>query len=216
MPPWIQSPNGQKKFIGRSLNMVLFKRLYDKTLHCARHDHAPYYLAGVSFVESSFFPIPPDVMLIPMVLSKPTKAWNFAWITTIASIIGGLFGYAIGYFAFAWVGEPIIVAFHYESLYESVALWFDKYGIFAVSLAAFTPIPYKLFTLAAGATQMPLLGFVFASCIGRSMRFFGVVAFVKFVGIKMEPVLVKYMEWIGWLVVLFAAILFIGYWLYAR
>jgi membrane protein YqaA with SNARE-associated domain len=178
--------------------MSFFTRLYQKTLALSSHHRAPYYLAGVSFVESSFFPIPPDVMLIPMVLSRPLKAWQFAFITTIGSILGGLFGYLLGYYAFHLFGEPLIATFHYEVLYERVVQWFDSYGFLAVCVAGFTPIPYKLFTLGAGATHMNLLGFLIASFLGRGLRFYLVVALVKTVGKKVESMVIRYMEWIGW------------------
>ncbi len=126
--------------------MRIFRHLYDKVLNWSHHRHAPYYLAGVSFAESSFFPIPPDVMLIPMVLSKPFKAWNFATITTISSILGGILGYLIGYYGFELLGEPLVKAFGYEESYARIVSWFAHYGFWAVLLAGFTPIPYKMFT----------------------------------------------------------------------
>lgn len=179
--------------------MALFRRLYDTVLNWSKHDHAPFYLAGVSFVESSVFPIPPDVMLIPMVLGKPAKAWQYAFITTIASIVGGIFGYALGYFAFELIGEPFVQAFGYQQLYAQVVNWFDTYGFFAVLVAGFTPIPYKLFTIAAGASQMALVPFVIASIFGRGLRFFLVAGIVSHLGKKLEPLIIKYIELMGWL-----------------
>lgn len=176
----------------------IFRRLYEKVLNLSLHKHAPYYLAGVSFVESSVFPIPPDVMLIPMVLSQPRKAKEYAAITIIASILGGLAGYLIGYFAFELIGEPMIAAFGYEQGYTTVRHWFEQYGFWVVLLAGFTPVPYKIFTLAAGASQMALLPFIMASILGRFIRFAVVVYMVNKFGKKIEEKLIKYIEIIGW------------------
>ncbi len=194
--------------------MALFRHLYDKVLNWTHHRHAPYYLAGVSFAESSFFPIPPDVMLIPMIMSKPFKAWYFAMITTVSSILGGVLGYLLGYFGFELIGEPIVQALGYEQSYARIVGWFAEYGFLAVLLAGFTPIPYKLFTLAAGATQMALLPFVVASIIGRGIRFFMVAALVRYVGKRLEPVIVRYIDAIGLATVLILILAGLIYWLY--
>lgn len=194
--------------------MALFRHLYDKVLNWSHHRHAPYYLAGVSFAESSFFPIPPDVMLIPMIMSKPLKAWYFAMITTVSSIFGGVLGYLLGYFGFELIGEPMVRALGYEQSYATIVSWFAEYGFWAVLLAGFTPIPYKLFTLAAGATQMALLPFVVASIIGRGIRFFMVAALIRYVGKKLEPVIVRYIDIIGLVMVLILVLAGLVYWLY--
>lgn len=191
----------------------MFRYLYDKVLNWSHHRHAPYYLAGVSFAESSFFPIPPDIMLIPMVMSKPEKAWDFAAITTISSILGGILGYLIGYFAFEWLGQPLIQAFGYEEQYHTLVSWFAKYGFIAVVLAGFTPIPYKLFTLAAGATQMALLPFIVGSIVGRGLRFYLVAALIRYLGKRLEPMIVRYMDAIGWGTILVTAVAAGIYWL---
>lgn len=177
----------------------------------AKHQHAPYYLAGVSFVESSVFPIPPDVMLIPMVLGKPLRAWHYALLTTIASVLGGVFGYVIGYFAFETIAHSFIVEFGYEEMYQQVVAWFNSHGWLAVIVAGITPIPYKIFTIAAGAVKMPLWGFVTASIIGRAVRFFLVAGLVKSVGKRLEEKLLKYVDWIGWGLVVLGLIIYIGY-----
>lgn len=166
----------------------------------SKHRHASYYLAAVSFIEASFFPIPPDVMLIPMVLSEPKKVWRFAFIATIASVLGGIFGYLIGYFAFELI-EPIINAYGYQTAYHQVMDWFSRYGFFAVVFAGFTPIPYKMFTIASGALQLALPLFILASILGRGLRFFMVAYFVCKVGKPLEPMIAKYVEIVGWGVV---------------
>jgi membrane protein YqaA with SNARE-associated domain len=189
----------------------LFSHIYTKVVRWASHKRAPYFLAGVSFVESSIFPIPPDVMLVPMVLGKPLQAWYYAFISTVASVLGGLFGYMLGYFAFDAFGSVIIEYFGYEAQYSQVVGWFTTYGWIAVLVAAITPIPYKVFTLAAGALRMPILGFVLASIIGRAIRFFLVAALVKTVGKKLEAKLLKYINHIGWGLLIFCAIAYLGY-----
>lgn len=189
MDPTIHSP----------ASLSFFRRLYNRVLSWSKHPHARYYLAGVSFAEASVFPIPPDVMLIPMILSAPTKVWKFAWIATLSSILGGLLGYALGYFAFEAGGEYLIRTFHYEEAYAQVSRWFEHYGFWAVLLAGFTPVPYKLFTLGAGAAQMALLPFFLASLVGRGLRFFLVAALTWKLGLKLEPYIAKYVDRIAWI-----------------
>lgn len=180
----------------------IFRSLYDVMMRWSSHRHATYYLASVSFAESSFFPIPPDVMLIPMVLNRPMKAWEYAFITTLFSILGGLLGYIIGYFAFEWVAAPFIQMMGYEAIYETVVKWFNEEGIWIIILAGFTPIPYKVFTIAAGMTHMALWPFILGSCIGRAARFFLVAGLVSRFGKRVESVVLRYIEWIGWFVLL--------------
>lgn len=181
----------------------------------ARHQYAPYFLAGVSFAESSFFPIPPDVMLIPMVLVRPLNAWHYAFITTLASALGGILGYLIGYYAFDFIEYSLIVPLNYTEQYYQVVQWFAKYGWLAVLFAAgITPIPYKLFTIAAGAAMMPLLGFITASILGRATRFFLVALLAKTLGKKLEEKLIKYIDWAGWGLLLAVLLIYLGYHVY--
>lgn len=163
----------------------------------SRHRHAPWYLGAVSFTESSFFPIPPDVMLAPMSLANPSKAWRFALITTLTSVAGGLFGYAIGYFAFDAL-EPWLRASQYWDSYLAAVDWFERWGFWAVFIAGFSPIPYKVFTIAAGALSMALLPFTLASLIGRGARFFLVAGLMKWGGARMEALLHRYVDRLGW------------------
>lgn len=169
----------------------------------ARHRHAPGYLIGLSFAESSFFPIPPDVMLAPMTLANPARAAWFATLTTVASVLGGLFGYLIGLFAFDLV-EPILRGAGYYPKYLQAQAWFDEWGFWAVFLAGFSPIPYKVFTITAGVISMALLPFLAASLIGRGARFFLVAFLMSWGGERMEKLLRQYIDRIGWLVVLLA------------
>lgn len=139
--------------------MKLFPFLYSRVMQWSRHRHAPWYLGGMSFAESSFFPIPPDVMLAPMSLANPTRALRLALITTLASVAGGLFGYSLGYFVFDAI-EPWLRTTHYWPGYQTSVVWFEKWGFWAIFVAGFSPIPYKVFTLAAGALSMVLLPFM--------------------------------------------------------
>ena len=149
----------------------MFKALYDKALQWAKHRHASKYLFALSFAESSFFPVPPDVMLAPMALAQPSKALRFALLTTIASVLGGVFGYLIGYFAFDTIA-PWLQETRYWDKYLLARDWFDEWGFWAIFIAGFSPIPYKVFTIAAGALSMMFLPFVAASLVGRGLRFF--------------------------------------------
>ncbi|HEB99893.1 MAG TPA: DedA family protein [Thiotrichales bacterium] len=190
--------------------MKLFSRLMEKVLHWSEHPHATWYLGGLSFAESSFFPIPPDVMLIPMALRRPQCAWTFATITTVASVIGGIFGYFIGLFAFELV-EPLIRQAGYGPKYQEVRAWFDTWGIWVVFLAGFSPIPYKLFTLTAGALAMSFLPFVLASLIGRGARFYLVAGLMRMGGARMEAVIHRYIDRLGWIVIAAAIVVFLVY-----
>ncbi|MDG6772972.1 DedA family protein [Thiomicrorhabdus sp. ZW0627] len=180
--------------------MSLFSTLYDKTITWAKHPKAPWYLGGMSFAESSFFPIPPDVMLMPMALAKPEKAFQYAWIATIFSLIGGLLGYAIGYWLLELVW-PMIQSIGYEARYHEVEGFFEEYGVWIVFVAGFSPIPYKLFTVTAGATNMALLPFLLASLVGRGARFFLVAWVMKVGGERYQEKIRKWIDWLGWLAV---------------
>jgi membrane protein YqaA with SNARE-associated domain len=163
----------------------------------ARHRHAPWYLGGLSFAESSFFPIPPDVMLAPMSLASPSRAWRFALLTTLASVAGGLFGYLIGAYAFDLI-EPVIRDGRYWDSYLKAQAWFERWGFWAIFVAGFSPIPYKVFTIAAGAASMALLPFAAASLVGRGARFFLVAGLMAWGGERMEATLRRYVDWLGW------------------
>ncbi|MFK8014616.1 MAG: YqaA family protein [Gammaproteobacteria bacterium] len=158
--------------------MALFGGLYDRVLSWSRHRHATAYLGALSFAESSFFPIPPDVMLAPMTLAQPHRAWRLALITTIASVLGGIAGYLIGTFALNWV-LPILIEHGYDHHFETSKLWFAKWGVLAVLIAGFSPIPYKVFTITAGAVSMSMPLFVAASVVGRGARFFLIAGLIR-------------------------------------
>ncbi|WP_022952989.1 YqaA family protein [Leucothrix mucor] len=180
--------------------MKLFSNIYKKVIELAKHRNAEYYLGGLSFAESSFFPIPPDVMLMPMSLARPDRWIRYALLTTIASVLGGVAGYLIGMWAFEWL-ESILTTGGYEDRFEQAKNLFSTWGVWAVLAAGFSPIPYKLFTITAGLLSMAFIPFLIASAIGRGARFFLVAGLVAKAGPTMEPTILKYIEWLGWLVV---------------
>jgi membrane protein YqaA with SNARE-associated domain len=185
--------------------MRIFSKLYVKVMEWAKHPHAVRYLAGLSFAESSFFPVPPDVMLAPMSLASPQRAWFYAALTTLMSVLGGIAGYAIGLLAFDLV-EPWLHRAGYWQAYEHAKEWFAIWGFWAVLLAGFSPIPYKVFTIAAGVVVLPFPLFVIASFIGRGGRFFLVAGLVQLGGARLERTLRTYAEMFGWALVVMAVI----------
>ena len=156
--------------------------LYDRTLQLAGHRHALALLFLVAFVESSVFPIPPDVMIIPMILAAREKAWRIAAVATLGSILGGLAGYAIGYFFFEQIGRPVMEAYGYLGKFEDFAAYYNEWGAWIVAGAGFTPFPYKVITIASGVTQLDLGIFVLASLISRAGRFFLLAALLWYFG----------------------------------
>lgn len=189
--------------------MKIFGYCYDKAMLWARHRHAPAYLSAMTFAESVFFPIPPDVMLAPMALARPDKAWFYALITTLASVAGGIVGYLLGWLAYDSLLQPLIEQMGYASKVEHAIEWFELYGVWVVFLAGFSPIPYKVFTLSAGFLQMAFLPFVLASTVGRAMRFYLVAALMRWGGAPMEAKLRQYVETIGWATVILAVLLYL-------
>ena len=188
--------------------MRLFSHMYELVMKWSTHRHAPRYLAGMSFAESSFFPIPVDIMLAPMALAKPDKAWHFAFIATLFSVIGGVAGYIVGYFAMDLL-EPWLHTVGYWERYQQIISWFNEWGIWIIFIAGFAPIPYKLFTVTAGALNMALLPFILISIIARGARFYAVSALMLWGGESMEKKLRKYMDVIGWGVVVLAVVAYI-------
>lgn len=186
--------------------MRLFSPLYRRVMHWSRHPRAPWYLGGLSFAESSFFPIPPDVMLAPMALARPERAWHLALITTFASVAGGLLGYTIGHFAFDQIQPWLATKPRYWQAYQQAVDWFGRYGFWAIFVAGFSPIPYKVFTIAAGVLSMALLPFALGSLIGRGARFYLVAGLMRWGGERMEAMLHRYIDRIGWAVVALVAL----------
>jgi membrane protein YqaA with SNARE-associated domain len=188
----------------------LFSSLYNKMITWSRHKHAPAYLYILSFAESSFFPIPPDFMLAPMSLAKPESAMTYALYTTISSVFGALFGYVIG-FCFMHLLWPYIDHFGYAPQFHKAQAFFQDWGFWVMFFAGFGPIPYKIFTITAGAMHIALLPFIIGSLVGRGGRFFLVALLLRQYGTAVEKMFLKYTERIGWIVV---ALIILGIALY--
>ena len=176
----------------------MFRNLYDWTMRQAAGKHALPALAVVSFAESSFFPIPPDVMLIPMVLARPERAWLIAAVCTGASVIGGVLGYAIGYFLFATLGRMIIDFYHMQAGFDEYQKMFAEYGLWIILIKGMTPIPYKLVTIASGVAKFDFLVFMAASIVTRGVRFFAVAALLWKYGAPIREFIDRRLTILGW------------------
>lgn len=161
------------------------RHLYDWMMQTARHARATHALFWVAFLESSVFPIPPDVMLIPMVLAQRAKAWVYASVATVGSVIGGAIGYAIGYLLLEHIGRPVLRFYGYADKFQEIAELFNAWGVWILIIKGMTPFPYKVLTILAGATHMNLLSFLLASILARSMRFYLVAGLLYWFG---EPI----------------------------
>ena len=184
----------------------MLHRLYDWTLGLAAHKHAILALALISLVESSVFPIPPDILLIPMVLAARDRAWIIAGVCMVASVIGGVFGYGIGFFLFEQIGKPVLEIYRYSSKFAEFQETYNEWGAWAVFFAGVTPFPYKVITILSGVTGLSLPVFIVASMLARGLRFFIVAALLWKFG---EPIKAFIERRLGLLFVLFC-ILFIG------
>ena len=150
----------------------MLDRLYSQALALAASRHAMLAMAAISFAESSFFPLPPDILLIPMILAQPRRAWLIATVCTVASVLGGFVGYAIGYFLFDAIGRPVLEFYHTMDRYEALKAAFAEWGAWIIVLKGLTPIPFKLVTIASGVAHFDLVAFALASLVSRSLRFF--------------------------------------------
>ncbi|MFP4144623.1 MAG: YqaA family protein [Phycisphaeraceae bacterium] len=189
---------------------AIHRRLYDWVLSFAQTRHATPALAAISFAESSFFPIPPDVLLGPLCLGHRRKAWWFAAVTTVASVAGAILGYLIGWglwevskgFLYDW-----IPGFTPEN-FATVEAWYAQWGVWVLFGAAFTPLPFKVFTIAGGVLDQPFALFVLVSIVGRGMRFFLVAAIFNWLGARAMPFIDR---WFNWLSLLFVVLLVGGF-----
>ena len=184
----------------------MIRALYDWTLRLADHRYALWILAAVSFIESSVFPIPPDVLLIPMVLAAPHRAWLIAGVCTVASVAGGLFGYYIGAELMEMIGRPVIEFYGKGPLFDDFARRYEESGAWAVLFAGLTPFPYKIITIASGATGLELTTFMVSSVIARGLRFFIIAALLWKFGAPIRDFIERRL---GWLFAL-ALVLLIG------
>lgn len=182
--------------------MRLFENLYRSVIKASSSRQAPTVLSTLSFVESFILPFPPpDVMLAPMSLAQPTRAAYFATLTLVASIIGGVVGYLIGMFGYE-LAQPYLEQWGYMPVFEKATGWFEVWGFWAVLVAGFSPVPYKIFTISAGVLNLAFVPFILASLIGRGARFYLVALLLARFGPGIEQRLIKYIEYIGWAVVL--------------
>lgn len=163
----------------------MMRRLYDWMMRKAADDRAPAALFGVSFIESSVFPIPPDVMLVPMILANRAQAWWYATIATVGSVLGGILGYAIGYYLFDTIGAPILRFYGKAESFQTFVDWFNQWGVWILVIKGMTPFPYKVLTIAAGVAGMNVFSFMAASVVARAMRFFLVAGLLFYFG---EPI----------------------------
>ena len=186
----------------------MLRRLYDWTMRLADHPNAMWALAAVAFIESSVFPIPPDVIMIPMVLARPHKAWLIATVALAASVIGGLLGYAIGALAFDQLGQPILAAMGKTDAMAEFNQRFNDVGFWAVLTAGMTPFPYKVITIMSGWTGMPLGTFIATSILARGLRFFIVAALLWKFGAPIRDFIERRL---GLMFVLFVLLLFGGF-----
>ena len=185
----------------------MFLRLYDQVIAWSAHRRAPAIMSVLSFTESSFFPIPPDVMLRPMCLARPLKSWQYAAVCTLFSVLGGVAGYLIGKLAFGWI-EPWLMGSHYADAFTSAVAAFETWGFWYILLAGFTPIPYKVFTISAGVVGMPFPAFIAGSVAGRGGRFFLVAALIRLGGEQLAGRMRKYIDLIGWIMIALVAVIF--------
>lgn len=186
----------------------MLRRVYDWTIGLAEHPKALWALAIVAFVESSVFPIPPDVLMIPMILAQPSRAWIIASVALVASVLGGMLGYAIGAFAFEEIGQPILASMGKAEAMAEFNARFNGVGFWAVLVAGVTPFPYKVITIMSGWTAMPLGTFIVTSIIARALRFFVVAGLLWAYG---EPVRDFIEKRLGLVFTLFVALLLGGF-----
>ncbi len=186
----------------------MLRRLYDWTMGLAGHRHALWALAAVAFIESSVFPVPPDILIIPMILAARERAWRIAAVATVASVIGGFLGYVIGSVLFETVGRPLLEFYgNIESFGEFQALY-QEWGVWIVAGAGFTPFPYKVITIASGVADLDLAVFTVASVVSRGARFFLVAALLWRFGPPIRVFIEKYLPHLAWL---FFAVLLGGF-----
>ncbi len=176
--------------------MNFLKRTYNWTLEKAQHKNAKWYLSLISFVESSFFPIPPDILLIPMALASKANALFYAFICTLFSVLGGILGYAIGYFFYNSVGIYIVDFYHLENSFNIFESYYKEFGILIVLGAGITPFPYKFITIASGVFGLNIFLFIIVSIIGRGLRFYLIAILLYFFGEKIKLIIDKYFNFL--------------------
>jgi membrane protein YqaA with SNARE-associated domain len=180
----------EKEQVIRKANHI--RRLYDWTIHWAQTPHSTWALFILAFCESSFFPIPPDVLLMALAVALPRKSFKYALVCSVGSILGGCFGYFIGYGFFEYVGRPIISFYNITDVFNSVSTQYQNNAFTAIAVAGFTPIPYKVFTIAAGVCKVNIFTLILASALSRSARFFLIAGMFYLFGPKIKLFIEKY------------------------
>ncbi len=183
--------------------MKFLRSLYNWTLAKAEHKYASWILAVISFAESSFFPIPPDILLIPMIIAKRVKAWTYAFISTFSSVLGGILGYAIGYFFYNSIGSLIVNAYHLSNSFNIFESYYNEYGILIVLGAGFTPFPFKFITIASGVFNLNIFLFIVTAIIARGLRFYLLAGLLFIFGEKIKLLIDKYFNMLAILFFIF-------------
>lgn len=191
----------------------MFKRLYHWTLTLAENRHAPWALGAVAFAESSFFPVPPDTILVPMSLARPKRAWTYALICTLTSVAGGILGYAIGALLFETLGKWLISIYGYGDKVEEMRLLYAEWGWAVIVFKGLTPIPYKIVTITSGLLSYDLAMFTVLSLLTRGVRFYMVAVLLDRFG---EPIKLLLDKYFGWFLALLALGVVLGFWLAAK
>lgn len=187
--------------------MRFLRFLYNWTLELANNPRAIWLLGFVSFIEAIFFPIPPDILLIPMILANIQKAWFYAFVATITSVMGGLVGYAVGFLAYSEIAEPLLISLGKQSAMILFSNSINENGFLIVLTAGISPIPFKVVSIMSGFTQMPILVFLVSAMLGRATRFFVVATLLKYYGETIKSFIETYL---GWLFLIFMVLIFVG------
>ena len=199
--------NAVSHAISLIIKMRFLHLLYDWTMQLANNPRAIWLLGFVSFIEAIFFPIPPDVLLIPMILANIKRAWLYAFVSTITSVIGGLVGYAIGYLAYEQIAEPLLLSLGKQAAMNLFSISINENGFLIVLTAGISPIPFKVVSVMSGFTQMPVFVFLLSALLGRATRFFVVATLLKYYGEAIKSFIETYL---GWLFLVFIAFIVLG------
>ena len=199
--------NAVSHAISLIIKMRFLHLLYDWTMQLANSPRAIWLLGFVSFIEAIFFPIPPDVLLIPMILANIKRAWLYAFVTTITSVVGGLVGYAIGYLAYEQIAEPLLLSLGKQAAMSLFSSSINENGFLIVLTAGISPIPFKVVSVMSGFTQMPVFVFLLSALLGRATRFFVVATLLKYYGEAIKSFIETYL---GWLFLFFIALIVLG------
>ena len=199
--------NAVSHAISLIIKMRFLHLLYNWTMQLANNPRAIWLLGFVSFIEAIFFPIPPDVLLIPMILANIKRAWLYAFVTTITSVVGGLVGYAIGYLAYEQIAEPLLLSLGKQAAMSLFSSSINENGFLIVLTAGISPIPFKVVSVMSGFTQMPVFVFLLSALLGRATRFFVVATLLKYYGEAIKSFIETYL---GWLFLVFIAFIVLG------